>query len=195
MNFLAHAFLSGENKELMIGNFIGDFIKGKQYEKYSKEIQNGVLMHRAIDEYTDTHPIVSQSKNRLRHKYRHYSGVIVDMAYDHLLAANWDQYHNLDLFAFTKQLYHTVDQYSHLLPDSFRPMYTYMKRDNWLLQYAELEGIHRALSGMSRRTTFDSKMEEAIGDLRDQYQGFELEFTRFMPDVIRFSEGWIENHV
>ncbi|MEM7109751.1 MAG: ACP phosphodiesterase [Bacteroidota bacterium] len=196
MNFLAHAFLSGEeDKELMVGNFVGDFIKGKQYEDYSKGIQNGVLIHRAIDEYTDTHPVVSQSKDRLRFKYRHYSGVIVDMAYDHFLAANWSAYHDTSLLDFTYQVYHEIDQRLLFLPDRFTHMFSYMKRDNWLFHYAELEGIHRALSGMSRRTTFDSKMEEATQDLQDQYKDFEADFTQFIPDVIRFSAQWLEKNL
>ena len=83
MNFLAHIYLSGEDTPLMIGNFIGDFVKGNEYKNFPADIQNGVLLHREIDSYTDSHEIVLESKKRLREKYRHYSGVITDIFYDH----------------------------------------------------------------------------------------------------------------
>jgi acyl carrier protein phosphodiesterase len=92
MNFLAHLHLSGNNPNIMLGNFMGDFVKGKSYrQQYEPEIIKGIELHRSIDEFTDSHPVVTESKNRLRPTYRHYSGVIVDVFYDHFLAANWNQ--------------------------------------------------------------------------------------------------------
>src|SRR5258708_857949 len=92
MNFLAHVYLSGDHSKVLVGNFIGDFVKGKYLrDRYEPEIAKGIELHRAIDYFTDLHPIVRQSKNRLRPKYNHYSGIIVDIFYDHFLAANWNQ--------------------------------------------------------------------------------------------------------
>ncbi len=186
MNFLAHAFLSGENPKLLVGNFMGDFVKGKQFEQYNETIGNGIKLHRLIDEFTDNHEIVMSSKRRFTKKYRHYSGVIVDVAYDHFLAKNWGKYHKKDLLSFTHWIYNTLDQHKDIFPERFAFMLGYMKRDNWLYHYAELSGIDRALTGMSKRTKFNSKMEMAAVDISLHYQHLEEEFTSFLPEIMAF---------
>ena len=191
MNFLAHIYLSFDHEDLMIGNFIGDFVKGNQFEEYEFEMMKGIMLHRAIDEYTDIHAIVQESKQRLRAKYRHYSGVIVDVYYDHFLAANWADYHSTPLEKFTMQTYKTIMNHLSQLPHGAQYMLPYMINNNWLLNYGKLEGINRALTGMSRRTKFHSKMEEAIGDLREHYNEFESEFRAFFDELILFSKDWI----
>lgn len=186
MNFLAHAFLSGDNDKIMVGNFIGDFVKGNKLDLLPGDIKKGVVLHRSIDGYTDKHPIVRLSKDRLTDKYRHYAGVIVDIFYDHFLAHNWSLYHPLPLKVFTERAYELVWSYQDILPDRAKRVVPYMQRDNWLLQYAEIEGIHAALSGMSRRTTFKSKMEQASEDLRRDYDTFKTDFEGFFPEVREF---------
>lgn len=182
MNFLAHLYLSGNNPKIIIGNFMGDFIKGRAYlNQYDSEIIKGIDLHRSIDEFTDSHAIVTQSKNRLRPKYRHYSGVITDVFYDHFLAANWNQFHPLPLAQFAQQAYQTIQSFGAELPAELNHMMPYMINGNWLLNYSNLEGIHRALSGMARRTPYESKMEEAVTDLRENYDAFKDEFMEFFP--------------
>ena len=105
MNFLAHLYLSGNNKEVILGNFIADAVKGKELNRYKEQVQVGIRLHRAIDTYTDKHPVVEKSKERLRGKYHKYAGVIVDMFYDHFLAANWNEYSNEPLNKFTSNAY------------------------------------------------------------------------------------------
>lgn len=182
MNFLAHLYLSGNNPKIMTGNFIGDFVKGRHlYEQFENEIVRGIEIHRAIDLFTDTHPIVSISKQRLRPAYRHYSPVIVDVFYDHFLAANWTTYHDQTLIAFAKHAYNTIESFDNILPTTVKHMLPYMIRGNWLVNYAQVEGIHRALTGMSRRTKYDSKMDESVNDLREHYDAFKKEFEDFFP--------------
>lgn len=182
MNFLAHLHLSGNNPKIMIGNFMGDFVKGRAYlNQYDSEIIKGIDLHRSIDEFTDSHPIVTQSKNRLRPTYRHYSGVITDVFYDHFLAANWNQFHPLPLAQFAQQAYQTIQSFDAELPAELNHMMPYMVNGNWLLNYSNIEGIHRALSGMARRTPYQSKMDEAVNDLREHYDAFENEFMEFFP--------------
>jgi acyl carrier protein phosphodiesterase len=184
MNFLAHLYLSGDNPKLMVGNFIGDFVKGKSaLAKFEPEIIRGIELHRSIDAFTDKHLIVSTSKDRLREKYRHYSGVIVDVFYDHFLAKNWRDYHSQPLLEFSLASYKTIERFGDVLPDGVRNMLPYMKRGNWLLNYSLVEGIHRALSGMASRTTFVSKMEEASSELVTHYDAFEKEFQEFFPQL------------
>ena len=194
MNFLAHAYLSGDHPELLIGNFIGDFVKGRDlHERYAINIANGIELHRMIDAYTDSHPVVMESKKRLREDYRHYAPVIVDMYYDHFLASKWDQYHSLPLPEFAANTYRHLQDNESVLPEKLKYMLPYMMHGNWLVNYRAVEGIQRALKGMSRRTAFPSKMEEAVNDLRKHYGAFGAEFELFFPDLEHYVKAEIAN--
>lgn len=193
MNFLAHIFLSGNNPSIQIGNFIGDFVKGKEIEEFPDEIQSGIMLHRKIDEYTDQHPVVLQSKIRLRPMYHHYSPVIVDVYYDHFLAKYWQSYHELPLKDFTLRFYKMTEDFSEWLPSRTQNILHYMRSDDWLFNYQYVEGIDRALSGMARRTRFTSKMEHASESLKENYTSFREEFSLFFPDLQKVSKDFIDN--
>lgn len=187
MNFLAHLYLSGDNHKIMLGNFIGDFVKGRNaMEQFDPEIVRGIQLHRAIDEFTDSHPVVAASKNRLRPKYRHYSGVIVDVFYDHFLARNWNLYHQELLPDFANKVYDIIQAHDNILPKEVKFMMPYMINGNWLVNYSNTEGIHRALSGMARRTPYESKMEQSVEDLKNNYAEFSQEFASFFPVLKQF---------
>lgn len=193
MNFLAHLYLSGDDSNLMIGNFIGDFVKGKNaLEKFEPAIVKGIELHRRIDAFTDTHAIVTESKNRLRPKYRHYSGVIVDVFYDHFLARNWSSYHGELLPDYAARIYKTIESFDPILPGDVKNFLPYMIRGNWLVNYAQVEGIQRALTGMARRTPYDSKMDEAAMDLVKHYEAFKKEFDAFFPELSKHAKKVIE---
>lgn len=193
MNFLAHLHLSGSDPNVMTGNFIGDFVKGRDLStRFGKGIAKGVELHRRIDEFTDHHPVVRLSKDRLWPKYRHYSGVIIDIFYDHFLAANWKSYAEEPLPSYAERAYKMILDQRAILPERVNQILPYMMRDNWLVNYAQLEGIQRVLNGMSRRTTFDSKMNEATEDLRISYPEFKSEFEEFFPALKEFSEEWLK---
>jgi acyl carrier protein phosphodiesterase len=192
MNFLAHLFLSDKSPEIKIGNFIGDFVKGKNMEdRFGKEIARGIALHREIDWYTDRHPVVKQSKERLWPKYHHYAGVITDIYFDHFLARNFDRYSEKILPDFADECYALIQQHEPILPEEVKLMMPYMIKGNWLVNYATIEGIHRALSGMARRTRFNSKMEEASEDLKTNYSDFEREYFEFFPDLQKFADEWL----
>lgn len=194
MNFLAHAYLSGEDEKVLLGNFIGDFIKGRQaLNVFDPDIIRGVELHRAIDEFTDNHPVVHDSKNRLRPTYRHYSGVIVDVFYDHFLATHWKSFHHQTLDDFAAKTYETIGSFSDILPFEFKQMFPYMIRGNWLVSYGDISAIHRTLSGMASRTPYKSKMESASEDLRAHYKEFNDEFGKFFPELKDFAEEWLRN--
>ncbi len=190
MNFLAHAYLSGSDPEILIGNLIGDFVKGKQLDSYSIPVKNGILLHREIDNYTDHHHITLKSKQRLRSKFRHYSGVIVDMFYDHFLAFEWQKYHRYNLKEYTENVYSILSQHKSELPERFLYMLRYMKEQNWLYHYKEIEGINRALTGMARRTKFNSYMEHASKELQAHYKEYHKEFEEFFPNIISFTSDF-----
>ena len=195
MNFLAHLYLSRNRTKIMVGNFIGDFVKGRNlHDRYEAEIVAGIEMHRAIDHFTDHHPMVAQSKDRLRPKYRHYSGVIVDVFYDHFLARNWNQYHVQILPDFARQTYAIIQQHNAILPNEVRQMLPYMIQGNWLVNYAQVEGINRALSGMASRTPYKSLMEEATVDLEASYEEFKMEFATFFPILQQWADQWLMEH-
>ena len=195
MNFLAHAYLSGEDEKILVGNFIGDFVKGRQaLNAFEPGIVKGVELHRAIDEFTDNHQVVHQSKERLREKYRHYAGVIVDVFYDHFLASGWPAFHPLPLKDFVRQTYRTVQSFSNVLPVRFKQLFPYMVSGDWLVNYGSMQGIHRTLSGMASRTPYPSRMEEATNDLKAHYDLFLHEFNLFFPDLSSFCDEWRRKH-
>lgn len=183
MNFLAHLYLSGSSAPLQVGNFIGDFIKGEPPLEFPEEIRKGIFLHREIDTFTDQHPVVLQSKVRLRERYRHYAPVIVDIYYDHFLARHWDSFHQQELKSYTLSAYKNIQSFDPILPEKVKFMLTYMIRDNWLFHYQYLEGIERVMQGMSRRTSFESGMENAVYDLEKDYEKYEEEFLQFFPDL------------
>lgn len=192
MNFLAHIYLSGSNPKTMVGNFIGDFVKGRNVlEQFEPDIARGIELHRSIDEFTDHHPVVQSSKVRLRPKYRHYAAVIVDVFYDHFLSRFWDNYHSLPLQEYSANAYATLRENWSALPGEVRGLLPYMIKDNWLLNYGTFDGIGKALTGMSRRTSHESKMEQSVVDLREHYDDFKSEFELFFPDLERHSQQFL----
>ncbi|GAB4163608.1 MAG: acyl carrier protein phosphodiesterase [Winogradskyella sp.] len=188
MNFLAHIYLSGNNKLLTIGNFVADGIRGRNYKTYPKEMQAGILLHREIDTFTDAHPTFRQSTKRLHENYGHYSGVIVDIFYDHFLAKNWENYSPKPLNKFIEDFYQSLNENFDILPSRFKHLTPIMIEGNWLLSYATIDGIQLVLNGMNKRTKGKSKMNEATNELRAFYSEFEEEFTAFFKELIAFSK-------
>ncbi|MEQ8535395.1 MAG: ACP phosphodiesterase [Imperialibacter sp.] len=192
MNFLAHIYLSGPERDIQLGNFIGDFVKGNQLTEFPDRIQAGIMLHRHIDTYTDTHEVVRESKLKLREGFGHYAPVIVDVFYDHFLARDWQKHHPQDLKAFTESFYALAKSRGTDLPPRASKMLSYMSADNWLYNYQFIEGIKWTLTGMSRRTSFNSNMELAHKSLEAHYASFEKEFNIFFPDLIHSSNQFLE---
>ncbi|TVQ90650.1 MAG: DUF479 domain-containing protein [Bacteroidetes bacterium] len=192
MNFLAHIYLSGKDENLILGNFIADMVKGRQIEKYSPEVIKGIRLHRKIDEFTDTHPFVARSKDRIRKKYRHYSGVVVDMFYDHFLALNWTDYCDESLETFVQNAYNVLLKNYIILPRRAKFILPIMMGSNWLVNYGDLKSLQRHMEGMARRTSFNSGMEEAVTDLKKHYKEFGQDFAEFFPELVGYSKAYVE---
>ena len=190
MNYLAHFFLSGNSPDLLIGNFIADSVKGNKHNLYPEGIQKGILMHRSIDHFTDTHAVTARSKARLRARFNHYSGVITDVFYDHFLARDWNQFSDETLAVYADRIYSFLELHSDDFPEKPRFMLPFMKEHNWLLAYSEIEGIRTVLTGMSRRTKFESGMEFAADALEENYKLFEEDFRDFFPEIVNFTEKY-----
>lgn len=188
MNFLAHLFLSFDNEPVRIGNFIADAIRGNRYTHLPKAIQNGILLHREIDTFTDAHPTVRKSTKRLHKNYGHYSGVIVDIYYDHFLAKNWSTYDHRPLEDFVASFYSLLETNKSILPEKTVTLMPYMISDNWIYNYRHLEGVQKVFEGMNRRTKNRVQMNKAVIDLELHYDTFEAEFTSFFKELITFSK-------
>ena len=186
MNFLAHLYLSQNNTNIMIGNFIADHIRGNNYTEYSKEIQQGIFLHREIDTFTDAHKIVRKSKRRLHKRYRHYDGVIIDIFYDYFLAKNWSSYSSIPLDIYTKSVYKLFDEIKLELPIKSQQFIKYMIDYNILFNYQYLEGIEKVLNGMNNRTKGKSQMNLAIEDLKILEEELQEDFTLFFEDLRSF---------
>lgn len=183
MNFLAHIYLSGENDLIKIGNFMADGIRGKQFAHFPEDVQKGILLHRFIDTYTDSHDIFRTSTKRLHDRYHHYAGVIVDIVYDHFLAKNWTKYSDEKLEDFIHRFYNSLHENYDILTDKTKGLMPYMIERNWLLSYRTVDGIHQILTQMDRRSKNISKMQFAVEELREFYDEFEQEFTLFFEEI------------
>ena len=183
MNFLAHIYLSGDNNLLKIGNFMADSIRGKRYLEYSDELRKGILLHRYIDTFTDAHPVYRKSKHRLHEKYGHYAGVIMDIVYDHFLAKNWNTYFNENLEVYAENFYALMQKNFDILTPKTQNLLPYMIDQNWLVQYASLEGLEIILFQMDYRTKHRVNMQEAIVEVQLYYTELETEFTLFFEEL------------
>ena len=189
MNFLAHLYLSGNDEEVMLGNLLADFLKGSNRKEFSKGIQRGIDLHHKIDEYTDSHPIVEQSKIRLRPNFSHYSPVVSDVYFDHFLAANFDKYSNTNLSKYARNCYRILAKNNKIFPQNLRRFIAIMRFENLLVYYSTVEGIDVIFNRMAKRTKFNSNLENASIELVKNYKSYENEFSLFFPELIAFSNN------
>lgn len=189
MNYLAHIYLSRDHELIALGNFMADHIKGNKYKTFPVDVQKGILLHRQIDSFTDTHRIVKISKRRLDDIYGLYRGIVIDIFYDHYLAKNWKDYSDIPLTTYTQSFYESLTRNFDILPDKVKYLSKYLIRDNWLLSYAQTEGIQKVLEGMNRRTNNKSHMNLAINDLESHYGDFEADFQEFFDELIVFTDN------
>ena len=192
MNYLAHIFLSGSDGFLKLGNFMADEIKGKSYLNYPDEIQKGILLHRAIDDFTDHHPLVSRGAHRFFEDLGHYNSVAIDMIYDHILAKNWSQYSDIALSVFVEDFYLLLENNQHLLPKKISKVVPYMAKYNWLLSYAELQGLKEILKQMNNKTKHPTQLHKAVDIYLIHKAEFEDEFRIFFEEIREFCRSKIK---
>ena len=189
MNFLAHIYLSFNQAEVSLGNFIADHVKGKDYQEFSLGVQQGILLHRAIDDFTDQHPLFRLSCKRIFGTQGHYSRVVIDIFYDYFLAAYWQQHHPSELSVFASDFYSLLQSQLDNMPKKTQHLAPYMISQNWLLAYSTQAGIERILKGMHRRTSHASKMDKALLDLQAHEPALKADFDAFFPELIIFSRN------
>lgn len=188
MNFLAHLYLSGSDVEIRLGNFIGDYVKGKKYENYPERVQLGIKLHRAIDSLTDSHQSTKICNEILKPELGRYSGVVTDVLFDHILANEWDKYSNRELKNYTRTFYMQMLQNYNMLPQDVRRFLPFMIQSNRLYSYRSSEGIHRALEIMSNHTSLPEKADYAISKLNSNIDLFKTHFHRLFDDLIQQSK-------
>lgn len=193
MNFLAHLYLSGKEEDVIVGNFVADAVKGNLLNRFPDGFERGVRLHREIDSFTDLHPVFRSSKNRLTPKYHLYSGVIVDLYYDHFLAKYWNEYSDTELEKFVSYVHFLLIRRFHLLPARSKRILPFLLTQKWLVGYRDFEILQRVFNGMSRRTGYRSGMEHAISDLKADYSLYENEFREFFPVIISHIDQFRSN--
>ena len=186
MNHLAHLFLAGDgDDEVLVGNLAGDFVKGAARGRFAR----GIMQHRRIDTFTDTHPEAAAFRRVIAGDHGHYARVIGDIFLDHFLATEWSRFSATPLPAYLRGLFARLDPFVDQMPGRLRFVYPAMRDDGWLLSYASIDGIWRSLYFLSRRFSRAPRLEMATHLLIDEREMLLDRFHRFMPDVIAYANA------
>ncbi len=191
MNFLAHAYLSFDHPEILVGNLISDFVKGKKKFDYPLGIQHGITLHRAIDTFTDNHPATQQAKEIFRPHYRLYCAAFVDVTYDHFLARDENEFSEQSLLAFSEQTYSVIGGYASWLPERFARMFPYMKAQNWLFHYRTRRGTEMSFEGVVHRSAYLTESDTACRLFEEHYQPLQEYYRQFWKDAKPFARDYL----
>jgi acyl carrier protein phosphodiesterase len=184
MNYLAHAFLSKNNTEHLVGNFIADHIRGNDFSNYSSGIIEGILMHRRIDTFTDAHPEFKKSKRLFYEGFEKHSGILVDIYFDHLLAKKFDDYHNESLDLFSAKVYRVYSGYETLFPDHSIRFLNYVMKNNIYSAYSQMEGIERVLFHLSQRINHNVRLDESVKIFEARESELQANFDIFFKEAL-----------
>ena len=188
MNYLAHAYLSFDHADILTGNMINDYVKGRKKFDYPELIQKGMELHRAIDQFTDVHPVTKKAKLFFSPTYRLYSGAFIDIVYDHFLAIDKPQFEKYGgLQNFTEDTYLLLHEKQMYFPDSFQRMFPYMREQNWLYHYQFRSGIRSSFGGLVRRAKYLDESEIGFQIFEDYYDELQLCYQEFFPELKDFS--------
>jgi len=192
VNFLAHLYLSPPGEDAMLGSLMGDFVKGplaniSVSERYGAEMIRAIELHRKIDSYTDAHPVVRDSRNRISRERRRFAGIMIDVFYDHFLSKYWEEFDHRPLSGFTGDFYEVLLRRRAELPERLQRTAQFMAGSDWLGSYAHLESVHTALNGMSQRLRRSNTLVDSARELVTNYAELEQDFRRFIPDVAAFA--------
>jgi acyl carrier protein phosphodiesterase len=192
MNYLAHAYLSFDDKEILAGNIISDFVKGKKQFDYPWRIHAGIRLHRLIDDFTDQHIATREAKEFFRPSYRLYSGAFIDVVYDHFLATDETEFTDSSLMSFSERVYDSLENNSKWLPPRFAAMFPFMRSQNWLYHYGSMPGIEKSFHGIARRATYIHESDTAFRLFRKYYQPLQQCYRQFWKDVKQYAFGQFE---
>jgi acyl carrier protein phosphodiesterase len=188
MNFLAHIYLSGDDEHVIVGNFLGDFVKGSDYLMYPDDIRQGILMHRNIDSFTDNHQLVRDVKNYFIPGYFKYAGVIVDILFDHYLAKDFYNFHTVSLKEFVNNAHNILLNHYELCPEKMKSYLPGFMKQRWLERYATLEGIRDVFDGMSATTSLPHETDFAMETIVSHYEELRHAFYDFFYQIVAYME-------
>lgn len=187
MNYLAHAFLSEKNNdESIIGNLLGDFVKGNPEQHYSGDILKWIKIHRKIDYFTDVHSMFRSSKRLISHNRRRFSGIIIDICFDHFLANNWRQFSDEDLPVFVQRVYSILESNKLMLPERLKTILPRLITEDWFTSYKSLDGVGSVLNRISKRLKRENTLAGSVEEIIENYEQLEANFFRFFPELIGF---------
>ena len=193
MNFLAHLFLSGDSTFVKSGNFLGEFIRGKDFTRFTPEIQKGILLHRWIDTYTDSEPHVSACTKLLHATQGKYSPVLIDIYFDYLLACTWKKYCTDSLEDFAQKTYEQLSSLEENFPMSVQKKLKHMISYNWLVNYKTSYGLSSAIRSVQNRALFENNLENAVTDLEGNRREIALNFEIFFPKIRKDASCYLAN--
>ena len=188
MNVLAHIYLSGDSEKIIIGNYIGDYVKGKDYLNYPEQIRKGIIIHRRIDAFTDRHPVVHRSKIFFSRKYHKYAGVVTDIIYDHFLTKEWDLFSRRPLESVTYNFYRAMVNNYQYMPPNVKEMMPFFIINNWIESYQTIKGIRLVLKTLSKHSSLPKETRFAIHALKKNYHSLQDDFMEFFPQLIDYVE-------
>jgi len=199
MNFLAHLLLSEEKDGIIMGNYVGDFIKGKlteeKTENWNREYVIGLKLHRFIDMFTDSHPVVREAKYKVAETHGRLAGIITDIYFDYFLAKNFTEFSNETLWEYSHRMYSVIENNEYLIPEIMVPMVRSMVRQDWLNSYATLDGIDLTFNRMSRRAGFLGSIKNAAQELEKNEEFYQEKFSLFFPELKEKSALFISDSI
>lgn len=194
MNFLAHAYLSFDKPGLLAGNMMADSVRGNQADAYPEEIKKGILLHRRIDAFTDSHALVKETRKVFYPLISHYALVISDVIYDHFLGVHWNRFHQRSLMDFSIQSYQMLDKYRLYFPPKFDMIYSYMRDENWFVKYSSHAGIHHTIEMLKHRSKAFVWDKGTIQLFEEEYSVLENYFLDFFPQLVSHSLDFIQHN-
>jgi acyl carrier protein phosphodiesterase len=192
LNYLAHFYLAFGDRDLLTGQFVADAVKGKQFLGYPGRIAGGILLHRHVDAYTDSHPQNLRLRSLIRQKLGLFTPVAIDLFFDHFLALQWEKWHREPLESFAAGCYASLTGHREHLPERMRVTLDYMSRYNWLAGYATKVGLQRSLEGLSGRVRGGHVLRIAPAVLDQYYPEIQQTFHIFFPEMIQSAKAKLD---
>jgi acyl carrier protein phosphodiesterase len=198
MNFLAHILLSGSKEGVVMGNYVGDFIKGRLTDErtanWNPDYVTGLKLHRFIDFFTDHHEVVREATHRVALSQGKLAGIVMDIYFDYFLAKHFDRFSTEPLPVYTRNAYALIDRNKSLIPEHMVQMVAAMIRQDWLMSYATLDGVDLTFSRLSRRATYLLPLRNAMLELKENEDFYSDKFFTFFPELQRESAQFILTH-
>ena len=193
MNFVAHQLLSFQNPEIQIGNLFGEVIRGKDFQYFKGDRQKGILLHRQIDSFTDSHAAVKNSSRKFHQRYGKYSPVIVDVIYDYILISNWEKFSEKPYEVFVNECYQLFELHFEEFPPRLQFIIKHLLKHDWFRNYMSLEGIQQTLKGISQRSKFKNNISTAVEELVLHKDELETDFHTFFPELVQHCKTFINS--